>query len=77
VRGLDRAPQRVIPFALSSPLEIPALPKLPLMFTFYDADEDFPAEAKVLYDAAALDFLDLECLAVLGGILVEELEKVR
>ncbi|MBU1275201.1 MAG: DUF3786 domain-containing protein [Proteobacteria bacterium] len=51
-----------------------ALPKMPLELRFYDADEEFPAEAKVLYDLTAPNFLDLECLAVLGQILVMELE---
>ncbi|MBI5523822.1 MAG: DUF3786 domain-containing protein [Desulfarculus sp.] len=51
-----------------------ALPGLPLMVTFNDADEDFPAEAKLFYDLTAPNFLDLECLAVLGLILVLELE---
>ena len=53
-----------------------ALPHIPMMLTFYDADEEFPAEAKLFYDARALDFLDLECLAVLGMILAAELERV-
>jgi len=51
-----------------------ALPKLPLLMSFYDADEDFPAEVKVFYDITAPNFLDLECLAVLGLLLVLELE---
>lgn len=51
-----------------------ALPGLPLMITFNDLDEDFPAEAKLFYDLTAPNFLDLECLAVLGLILVLELE---
>lgn len=51
-----------------------ALPRLPMAYTFYDADEDFPAEAKVFYDLTAPNFLDMECLAVLGLILVMELE---
>lgn len=51
-----------------------ALPGLPLMITLNDADEDFPAEAKLFYDLTAPNFLDLECLAVLGLILVLELE---
>ncbi|MCB2225704.1 MAG: DUF3786 domain-containing protein [Desulfarculaceae bacterium] len=53
----------------------PALPKLPLELRFYDADEEFPAEAKMLYDITAPNFLDLECLAALGHILVLELER--
>ena len=52
-----------------------ALPKLPLELRFYDADEEFPAEAKVLYDLTAPNFLDLECLAALAHILVLELER--
>ncbi len=53
---------------------ISALPKLPLLMTFYDADEDFPADVKVFYDITAPNFLDMECLAVLGFLLVQELE---
>ena len=52
----------------------PALPKMPMELRFYDADEEFPAEAKVLYDLTAPNFLDLECLAALAHILVMELE---
>lgn len=52
-----------------------ALPKVPIMFTFYDEDDDFPAEVKVFFDALALHFLDLECLAVVGMLLASELEE--
>ncbi len=52
-----------------------ALPKLPMMMTFYDVDEDFPAEAKVFYDITAPNFLDMECLAVMGLVLALELER--
>lgn len=51
----------------------PALPRVPLALVFYDADEDFPASARVLFDASAPHFLDLECLAVLGLILCDQL----
>jgi uncharacterized protein DUF3786 len=51
-----------------------ALPGMPLQLKFYEADEDFPAEAKLFYDITAPNFLDLECLAALGLILVLELE---
>ena len=50
-------------------------PKLPLELRFYDADEEFPAEAKMLYDMTAPNFLDMECLAALAYILVWELEQ--
>jgi hypothetical protein len=51
-----------------------ALPHLPLLMSFYDSDDDFPAEAKVFYDITAPNFLDMECLAVIGYLLVQELE---
>ncbi len=62
------------PAAADASLYFAALPKVPLLLTFYEADEDFGAEAKVFYDITAPNFLDLECLAVLGLILVLELE---
>jgi hypothetical protein len=51
----------------------PALPRTPMALIFYDRDEDFPASARVLFDASAPRFLDLECLAVLGLILCDRL----
>jgi hypothetical protein len=68
--GAQAATQARVDLAIA----FPALPGLPLMITFNDADEDFPAEAKLFYDLTAPNFLDLECLAVLGLILVLELE---
>jgi hypothetical protein len=53
---------------------VEAIPKIPLMLTFYDADDEFPAEAKLFYDLTAPNFLDLECLAALGHMLVTDLE---
>ena len=44
-----------------------------MALVFYDADEDFPASARLLFDASAPHFLDLECLAVLGLILCDQL----
>lgn len=52
-----------------------ALPKIPLALIFYDADDDFPASAKLLYDSSASLFLDMECLSVLGYILTGRLTK--
>ena len=54
-------------------LRFPVLPKVPLALVFYDADEDFPSSARVLYDRSAPLFLDMECLAVLGLILADQL----
>lgn len=54
---------------------LPALPKIPLAVIFYRADDEFPASSAVLFDANAENFLDPECLAVLGQIAVAGLEK--
>ncbi len=48
-----------------------ALPRVPLRLSFYEADEDFEAEARVLFDRGADGFLDMECLAVTGYLLAE------
>jgi hypothetical protein len=53
--------------------KFPALPRVPLALVFYDTDDEFPSSAKVLFDAGATDFLDMECLAVLGLILADQL----
>ena len=54
-------------------LRFPVLPNVPLLLIFYDADEDFPSSARVLFDASGPAFLDMECLAVLGLILADQL----
>ena len=52
---------------------LPVLPRVPLALVFYDRDEDFSSTASVLYDSSAPDFLDMECLAVLGQIVADQL----
>ena len=54
---------------------VPSLPKVPLLLIFYDRDDDFPASCKLLFDKSAPNWLDMECLAVLGWILAELLVK--
>ncbi len=52
-----------------------ALPRLPLLFVLNPADEEFPAEARVFFDATAPSFLpteDLEKLAELAAQAVIE-----
>lgn len=54
-------------------LRFSAFPKIPVVLIFYDADDDFPSSARILFDSSAPRFLDMECLAVLGMILADEL----
>lgn len=44
-----------------------AFPKLPISVTYYEADEEFSADVRVLFDAKALDFIGLRCLGFLPG----------
>jgi hypothetical protein len=46
-----------------------ALPGVPMVLLFNDKDEEFPAEARILFPDNADAFLDMECLAILGWLL--------
>jgi hypothetical protein len=52
-----------------------ALPRVWLAVVLNVADEEFPANANVLFDAAVSHYLPTEDLAVLGGILAGRLIK--
>jgi hypothetical protein len=51
------------------------LPRVWLAVVLHVADEEFPAHANVLFDAAASHYLPTEDLAVLGGMLAGRLIK--
>jgi len=51
------------------------LPKVPVLLLFDDADEEFPAQCKVLFERRAKNYLDPECLAILGMLLSDFLNK--
>ena len=46
-----------------------ALPRIPVVLNFNDADDMFPAACSILYQASAEQFLDMECLAMTGTLL--------
>jgi hypothetical protein len=51
------------------------LPKMPVEIYFYEADEEFPCDVKVMYDSTALRFVPFETLAVLNGCLLHEIKR--
>jgi hypothetical protein len=55
--------------------EFQALPRVPVVLIFHDADEDFPAQCTVLLRKNAAGYLDMECLAMIGGILAHRLQE--
>ena len=54
-------------------MQVRALPKIPLYLLFNDADEEFPAECRVLFQRRAENYLDMECLAIAGWLLTDYL----
>jgi len=46
-----------------------ALPKVPMLLLFNDSDDEFPAQCLLLFERRAGQYLDRECLAILGGLL--------
>jgi hypothetical protein len=49
------------------------LPKVPIRVEFFEADEEFGAEARVLFDASANRFVSYECLELLTMCLVVDI----
>lgn len=49
------------------------LPRVPVLLVFNDADEDFAARCTLLFEKRAAGFLDMECLAMVGGLLADGL----
>ncbi len=50
-----------------------ALPRVRVAAVYYAGDEDFPASANVLFDAAASHYLPTDALAGVGSALVDRL----
>lgn len=55
-------------------VRIAALPRIPMILLFNEADAEFPADCTVLFRQSAENFLDAECLAMLGYQLVRQLK---
>lgn len=62
-----------MPYDLAARISV--LPRLPVLLLFNDAEEGFPAEAKILYEQRAPAFLDAECRAMVDYELYRQLKK--
>jgi hypothetical protein len=51
------------------------LPRLKLAIAMWAGDEDFPAQARVLFEATAPHYLSTDGLAILGGQLIGHMLK--
>lgn len=68
-----RAPDAVFTYDFS--MQFRVLPKLSLLLLFNDADDEFSANASVLFQKGADCYLDAECLAIVGSIFAGYLLK--
>jgi hypothetical protein len=48
---------------------------VPVLVLFNDADEEFAARCAVLFERRAEKYLDMECLAMVGSLLFEQLKR--
>jgi hypothetical protein len=50
-----------------------ALPRVPLLVTYWLGDEDFPSSCKILFDESASHYLPIDACAILGSMLTRKL----
>ncbi|NJC95606.1 MAG: DUF3786 domain-containing protein, partial [Anaerolineae bacterium] len=50
-----------------------ALPRLPLMVTYWLGDEDFPSACKIMFDESASHYLPIDACAILGGMVAKKI----
>jgi hypothetical protein len=72
-RGIHGHPP-IATFSYDLCMQFNALPKIPVLMLFNDADKEFPAQCMVLFERRAEDYLDMECLAMVGMLLLEYLK---
>ncbi len=70
-----RPPETEYPFDLSAVFT--ALPKVPILFLFNDAEELFPAQASILFERRAEHLLDAECRIMVEWYLLEHLKRAE
>ena len=56
-------------------MQFDALPKIPVIMLYNDADEEFSSECSVLFESRAEKYLDAECIAMIGRQLFDLLRK--
>jgi hypothetical protein len=56
-------------------MQFRALPMIPIVLLFNDADDEFPAKCSLLFPARTEFYLDAECIAMLGTLLFRRLKR--
>lgn len=52
-----------------------ALPRVPLMVTYWLGDDEFPSSCKILFDESATHYLPIDVCAILGSTLTQRILK--
>lgn len=68
-----KPPEEEYPYDICS--VVPALPNIPILFLFNDADEFMPSKAMILYERRAEYYLDAECRVMVDWCLFEHLKQ--
>ena len=55
---------------------LPTFPFLPMVFQFWEGDDEFPPQIRLLWDSNALSFVRYETIWYIAGDLLEELRRV-
>ena len=56
-------------------MQFDALPKVPVIVLFNDADDEFPTQCSLLFERRAESYLDAECLAMIARLLLANLKR--
>ena len=70
-----RPPETEYPFDVAAVIQV--LPRLPVLFLFNDAEDQFPAKTSILYERRAASFLDAECRVMVDWYLLEHLKRAE
>jgi hypothetical protein len=68
-------PKESYPYDVAIMLRV--LPRIPVLLLFNDADPEFDATCSVLFERRAENYLDAECLSMVGRLLFELLIKAE
>lgn len=68
-----RRPDMEIDYDIAAQFD--ALPRIPMLLLYNDADEEFPASCSVLFRSSVETFLDAECIAITGVRLLTHLKQ--
>lgn len=73
-KALGGYPLQNIKFLYDLSMRFDALPRVPVFIFYNDKDDEFSASCSVLFEKRATNYLDIECLAILGTLFINLLK---